>query len=80
MPSAVTSETMAKGKGKQGKGKQAKTDDFASSLYWDSVKENPGRKRQGVKVKTTAHADNDLRAAVEAGSYGEKHSSICPRQ
>jgi hypothetical protein len=80
MPSDVTSETMAKGKGKQGKGKQATTEDFASSLYWDSVKENPGRKRQGVKkVKTTEHADNDLRAAVEAGSYGEKHSSIRPR-
>jgi hypothetical protein len=67
-PIVVTSETMAKGKGKQGKGKDAKSEDFASSLYWDSLKENPGRKRQGVKVKTTEHADNDLQAAVEAGS------------
>lgn len=59
-------ETMAKGK--MSKQQRGNDQDFAKSPYWDTVKENPGRKRRGVKVKTTAHADNELRVAVEAGS------------
>jgi hypothetical protein len=59
-------ETMAKGK--KGKQQRGNDQDFAKSPYWDTVKENPGRKRRGVKVKTTVHADNELRVAVEAGS------------
>jgi hypothetical protein len=55
-------------KGKKGKQQRGNNQDFAKSPYWDTVKENPGRKRRGVKVKTTVHADNELRVAVEAGS------------
>jgi hypothetical protein len=57
-----------KAEGKKGKQQRGNDQDFAKSSYWDTVKENAGRKRQGVKVKTTVNSDNELRVAVEAGS------------